>query len=67
MYECLDCGAEFETLSIADGDDENDFEVCPYCGSDDIVEVDDADGNPDTDDYADPENPYYDPNYGDDY
>ena len=40
MYNCLDCGAEFETPVLEDmqGDD---YEVCPSCGSDDIVEVDD--------------------------
>ena len=45
MYECMDCGAEFETpMKAIDPNgcpDEPEIETCPACGSDDIVEVDD--------------------------
>lgn len=42
MYECYECGEEFETpatdIDIETGER---FNCCPSCGSDDIVEVDD--------------------------
>ncbi len=52
MYECLECGKEFETPATdCDGDQlEKDIKVCPSCGSDDIEEVDDYD-----EDYLDDE------------
>jgi len=37
MYECMDCGAEFETPAMSDTPEGE----CPECGSDDIMEVDD--------------------------
>lgn len=62
MYECLDCGKEFEIPTMdCDGEQlEKDIEVCPGCGSDDINEVDDyedLDSNDDADlDLGDEEN-----------
>jgi DNA-directed RNA polymerase subunit RPC12/RpoP len=48
MYECLDCGAEFNVPShstIGFGSEAIPVECCPDCGSDDILcdveEVDD--------------------------
>jgi predicted nucleic acid-binding Zn-ribbon protein len=39
MYECYECGEEFND-PIIDAEGE---ETCPSCGSDDIVEVDEYD------------------------
>jgi DNA-directed RNA polymerase subunit RPC12/RpoP len=44
MYECLDCGAEFGTPTkaieyISDPPDGTLVNICPICGSDDIMEV----------------------------
>ena len=46
-YECMDCGAEFETpakaINPSGCPDEPEIDTCPSCGSDDIAEVDDYD------------------------
>ena len=41
MYNCLDCGAEFEYPAVDCDIEGKKVETCPSCGSDDIVEVDD--------------------------
>jgi DNA-directed RNA polymerase subunit RPC12/RpoP len=45
MYECYECGERFETPADGEliGDGSEYTKVCPECGSDDIVEVDDYD------------------------
>ncbi len=41
MYQCNDCGAEFDLPARLDTDDGGMIDTCPLCGSDDILaEVD---------------------------
>lgn len=51
MYECYECGKEFETPEYLPPEHHMgpDYEVCPECGSDDIVEVDDYEDDEDFD------------------
>jgi DNA-directed RNA polymerase subunit RPC12/RpoP len=57
MYECNDCGEEFETpkqeSANADGTG-GPINICPECGSDDLIEFDpDEDYDDSVDDYID--------------